>query len=108
MINKISSYYEDALKIKSGILPVPRMAVIYPTYLCNFRCSHCMYNNMRYSKKNYPLRKLKGLVDELSQIGTKAVVFCGGGEPMMYPHLKEIIKRISRNGLEFGIITILF
>jgi radical SAM protein with 4Fe4S-binding SPASM domain len=105
MIDKIVSYYEDALKIKSGVLPVPRMAVIYPTYVCNFKCSHCMYQEMKYSKKNYPLKKLKRLVNELADFGVKAVVFCGGGEPMMYPHFKEIIKYISKRGLEFGIIS---
>jgi len=105
MIDKISSYYEDALKIKSGVLPIPRMAVIYPTYLCNFRCSHCMYQEMKFSKKNYPLGKLKRLVNELADFGVKAVVFCGGGEPMMYPHFKEIVKHIASRNLEFGIIT---
>jgi len=105
MINKIVSYYEDALKIKSGIMPVPRMAVIYPTYLCNFRCSHCMYSNMRNRKNNYPLGKLKRLVNEIAEIGTRAVVFCGGGEPMLYPHFREIVKHIARRNLEFGIIS---
>jgi len=64
-----------------------------------------MYMNMRYSKKNYPLGKLKDLVHQLADFGVKAVVFCGGGEPMMYPHFKEIIKYIASRNLEFGIIS---
>jgi len=104
-MNKVLSYYEDALKIKKGIFPVPRMAVIYPTYICNYRCSHCMYENMKYSKQNYPLDNLKRLVDELADIGVKAVVFCGGGESMMYPHFSEILGYISSKKLEFGIIS---
>jgi len=105
MINKILSYYEDALKIKSGFFPVPRMAVIYPTYVCNFKCPHCMYGEMKFSKQNYPLEKLKVLIDELSWLGVKAVVACGGGEPTMYPYFKEMVEHIASRKLEFGLIT---
>lgn len=64
-----------------------------------------MYKNMRDRKNNYPLGKLKRLINELADMGVKAVVFCGGGEPMMYPHLREIVKYITKKKLEFGIIS---
>lgn len=101
---KILSYYEDALNIKKGIMPAPRFAKIYPTYECNKRCDYCLYKNLTKTKKIYPFNALKNLIDELKEIGVKAIEF-SGGEPTLYPNFEDIVNYIKSKGLELGVLT---
>jgi radical SAM protein with 4Fe4S-binding SPASM domain len=63
-----------------------------------------MYRNMARTQ-HYPYKELKNLITQLKDIGTKGIVFCGGGEPTLYPQLKEIVEFIKKCGLDFGILT---
>jgi hypothetical protein len=42
---RILSYYKEACMIKQGIMPWPRMAIVYPVYGCNRNCTGCMYGD---------------------------------------------------------------
>jgi len=102
--DRILSYYSEAMVIREGGMPSPRMALIYPTYLCNHKCPHCLYSGWN-KKVHLPYRRFVGLIDELNDIGVKGIEFCGGGEPTLYPEFKNIIKKIRTKNLDFGILT---
>jgi len=105
--NKILSYYEDALTIKKGGMPAPRMALIYPTYKCNCACEHCLCKEMNNNTNTIELSILefKQLIVQLKNIGVKAIEFCGGGEPLLYPNIENLIRFIRSQNMELGVLT---
>jgi radical SAM protein with 4Fe4S-binding SPASM domain len=55
--------------------------------------------------QHYPFAELKSLIGDLADLGTKGIVFCGGGEPTLYPNLQEIVGFITSKCMDFGILT---
>lgn len=72
-------------------------AVVELTESCNFNCIWC-YANSRFSKDYMSIVDAKKVIDYLSENGVKQVT-CSGGEPLMYPHIKEFVKMASDSGL---------
>ena len=102
---RILSCYQEAVMLKKGQMPPPRMAIIYPTYFCNHNCIGCDYSEQNKLKVMYTKAQFKNLIDQLHDIGIKALEFCGGGEPTLHPDLPEMIDRIINYGIDFGLLT---
>ena len=45
------------------------------------------------------------IVEDLLDMGVEAVTFSGGGEPLLYPGLAEIITRLAGGGIRIGSLT---
>jgi MoaA/NifB/PqqE/SkfB family radical SAM enzyme len=78
---RVLSFYHEALMLKEGRMPAPRMAILYPTYVCNHRCVGCDYSELNQRRKSLSPDELDKVVDELLALGIRSVEFCGGGEP---------------------------
>ena len=102
---RILSCYSEALMLKEGRMPPPRMAIVYPTYLCNHRCIGCDYTEENKLKKVMTKEEFFSVVDQLQEIGVRGIEFCGGGEPTLNPHLPEVIDRIVAHNIHFGLLT---
>ncbi|HON58399.1 MAG TPA: radical SAM protein [Smithella sp.] len=103
---RILTLYDRAREIKKGLIPPPRMAIIYPNYLCNYDCPGCEYAIVnRQNKSQMDLSRFLTLLDELRDIGVDSVELCGGGEPTLYPYLQDVILHGRRRGLSFGLLT---
>ena len=64
------------------------------TNICDLNCTYCMpYNDVAtYNKGRYlSVDDYKFIINGLSQVGIKKIKFTGG-EPLLYPHLIELIK----------------
>lgn len=72
-------------------------AVVELTNLCNFNCMWCYassgFNNQYMTKEN-----AEKLVQILADAGIKQVT-CSGGEPLMYPFIKDFIKDANDYGM---------
>ncbi len=84
----------DEIQFKeSEISKSPRTVSIALTNRCNLNCKYC------YAIKNnidIPYDFLKDLIIELDLLGTLELTF-GGGEPLLYPRLIELIGWIWKN-----------
>lgn len=77
------------------------------TNSCQLACSYCSCADRR-DKKNvvrnvmdiYDLRHYLNIMPSL-----QACTITGGGEPLLYPALKEIIYILSEKGIKIGIVT---
>ena len=45
------------------------------------------------------------LIEELQRLDVKSVELTGGGEPTIYPHFDQIIKRLGATDLELALVT---
>lgn len=80
----------------------PLLAHIIPMRRCNLSCTYC--NEFDDFSKPVPLEEMQTRIDRLGSFGT-SVITISGGEPLLHPHLDEIIRRIRHNGIIAGIIT---
>ena len=93
------------------ILP-PIHIRIKPTNVCNHKCWYCAYKakDMQLGKDMnesdfIPERKMFEIIDDISEMGVKAVTFSGGGEPFCYPFMEETLERLITNGIPFASLT---
>lgn len=135
--SRIIKYKEQISQIDSWIsgatdsLPPPTMMIMYPTYECwlpdnagghKLLCEHCMYEEMRKnpksSQKHLDFEVLHSILDQSTSLGVRNFEFSGGGEPLQYKYISQLLELLSRmktahnsvNGkrgkpISFGLLT---
>jgi radical SAM protein with 4Fe4S-binding SPASM domain len=84
----------------------PIIAEIAPTGKCNQKCQYCYAMN-RVEKIDMDNDLLMRLPNELEQVGVKAILYQGDGDPLMHKKLADTInttnisQTISTNGVLF-------
>jgi len=111
---KIFHYPEKLKSLPREVAEItaPLHIRIKPTNACNHRCSYCAYraDNLQLGrdmsvKDQIPPDKMMEIIDDLAQMGVKAVTFSGGGEPFCYPYLAEAVRRLAAAKIKFAAIT---
>jgi radical SAM protein with 4Fe4S-binding SPASM domain len=111
---KVFHYKEkiDSLPRENKKIMAPIHIRIKPTNFCNHRCSYCAYraDNLQLGedmneRDSIPKEKMMEIIDDLEEIGVKAVTFSGGGEPFCYPHFLDTIKKLSKTKIKFASLT---
>lgn len=74
-----------------------------PTKECNMKCTGCFSNNN--PGKHKPLQAVLSEIDGI-RTGIKTdVIAVAGGDPLCYPHLREVIRYIKSSGFHPFLIT---
>lgn len=76
-------------------------AVLEITESCNLNCVWCYANSnsaIMKARKHMSLKDLERLLKRLSDAGVRQVTY-SGGEPTVYPHIKEAVKMARDMGL---------
>jgi len=108
-------HYKDKLdslsKETSKILP-PIHIRIKPTNICNHNCWYCAYHQDDFQlgqdmvmKDSIPEDKMMEIIDDITEMGVKAVTFSGGGEPLYYRHIDKALQKLANNGIAFASLT---
>jgi len=105
--DRILSFHQEALTLRRGLMCRPRFAVIYPTYVCNHACVGCDYTEYNQQEKPAMLSRLQldCVLEQVVELGVRAVEFCGGGEPLLHPDIDNAIGRLRRTGIGVGLLT---
>ena len=80
-------------------------ATVEFTELCNHKCIYCYENAGQ--KTNYKImdkEKMERLINYFGEQKLKQLT-CSGGEPLMYPHIREAVKLAKDNGMIVHMIT---
>jgi radical SAM protein with 4Fe4S-binding SPASM domain len=72
---------------------------------CNLQCIYCYANGNPKDERQMPPEKIKEVILQAKELGIKHVTLLGGGEPLLYDNLKEIIDFIDKQGLHQTIFT---
>ena len=121
---KIFHFQEKINSFLSQEVTAPIYVRIKPINLCNHGCFFCVYSTgfrvkdggeeehivsgMHEDMKEedvIPTCKMMEILDDLASIGTKAVTFSGGGEPLIHQDIVQIMRRTLDLGLDLSIIT---
>ncbi|MCX6113150.1 MAG: radical SAM protein [Proteobacteria bacterium] len=77
---------------------------IYPTNKCNANCSFCSCAG-RDKSQELDWGFLKKEIVTFAVLGGKAITLTGGGEPLMYEKISELIEFISSINIKVGLVT---
>jgi len=80
-----------------------RRTVIYPTMVCNLKCPFCYYRYLQ-TKTHSDLTILRARVDSWKDYYIEAVDITGG-EPTVYPYLKELVEYCREKKIITTVIT---
>jgi len=102
----------DAFKCQKSHHLNPIQVHLMPQNVCNQDCVFCSYrlSNWKNSEifdtsKHIPWEKMEEILEDLYEMGTKAIEVTGGGEPLAYPHIDKLLERLASFGFEVGLVT---
>lgn len=93
-------------KLKNGHLDDgPLVVELDTTEVCNLACPGCISEDLVSNKTSFSRERLLEIGREMHQIGVKAVVLIGGGEPLAHPAVGELIEYLGQHDVRVGITT---
>lgn len=100
----------EALRDKTVVAPAH--VRIKPINACNHDCWYCAYHvdwlqlgNLMEYKDVIPKDKMFEIIKDIIDMEVKAVTFSGGGEPLLYPHIVEVVETLARGGVKMATLT---
>lgn len=85
---------------------------IKPTNVCNHSCWYCAYRakGLQLGKDMVamdfiPRNKMFEIIEDIADMGVKAVTFSGGGEPLCYPYIAQALKELIKYKVKFASLT---
>ena len=113
--NIFSSSDNDAIEqIHKKLIPIPKHVTIDLTNSCNLNCIGCWTHSPllkdkaasnEWKSQSIPFETLKNLINDLYDLGTERIRLTGGGEPLLYPRIFEVISLIKKRGMICDITT---
>ena len=95
---KSEDIQEDDLKLNS-LLNV----YIEPTNRCNFNCTFCVRENMNRIYNDISLEHIQQIINALPK--GSYISLLGNGEPLLHPHIYDIVQYASEHQVFASIIT---
>jgi MoaA/NifB/PqqE/SkfB family radical SAM enzyme len=96
----------------AGEVTPPVHVRLKPTNRCPHDCWYCAYkpeisgmHGNAARDQELPSEKLIEVLEDLRDMGVRAVTFSGGGEPLAHPAIAEALDNALAYGLDVGIIT---
>ncbi len=65
------------------------------TRRCNLRCTYCYSSAGEPLENELTIKELKFVIDQAKDMGARKIILLGGGEPLLYEGLEEIVNYIS-------------
>ena len=75
------------------------------THACNLRCIYCYAESGKALENELSYSEIIDAVDQAISLGARKIIVLGGGEPLVYPHLFEVIDHILELGATADLFT---
>ena len=73
---------------------------------CNLNCRFCPHKYLKDKKQELSIECVKHILDDINKnVEYRIVYFHNVSEPLLYPHIDEIISYCDKNGIRFGLTT---
>lgn len=100
---------QDSVKLRvrqliAGEHVAPWAIELDPTTACNLACHDCISANL-LNQGGFERERIKDLAREFKEMGVRAVVLIGGGEPMAHPEFGTIVDYFHETGIQIGVTT---
>jgi len=71
---------------------------------CNFRCPYCYVVDPATAPDELSPDEIRDAVDQAHDLGARRIILLGG-EPMLYPGLRDVVRHLADKGMETEIFT---
>jgi len=85
---------------------------IYPIYVeigpyagCNHSCIFCAFDYIKYQSASLNTAVLKSSINSMAEIGVKAIMYSGEGEPLLHKDIADIVNYTKEKGIDVSITT---
>jgi wyosine [tRNA(Phe)-imidazoG37] synthetase (radical SAM superfamily) len=109
---KFLKFADHLQGLQSGKVVAPVHIRVKPTNHCNHKCWYCAYRTDDLAlggemneKDSIPAARMLSLAREFVDVGVKAVTFSGGGEPLLYKPLPDVIDILAQGGIRIAALT---
>ncbi len=103
---KILNHLDRVHAVLRGELPPPVTLEIDPTNACIHNCIWCIDAKHRSDHpETLPREIALRAIEQAAELGVRSLVIKGGGEPLIYPHIDELLREAKEHELDVGIIT---
>jgi len=82
----------------------PLVVELDPTSFCDLSCPECISGPL-LNQRRFTTERLGNLAREMVELGVRAVILIGGGEPLLHPGTKEVIRILGSDGIRVGVTT---
>ena len=89
----------------NNITKGPLVVELDTTEACNLACPGCISEDLVSNKTSFSNERLLEIGKEMKEIGVKAVILIGGGEPLAHPMVGKLIDYLGENDIHVGITT---
>lgn len=73
--------------------------------VCDLRCLYCYAASGAALEDELSLDEILSVIDEAVGLGAKKIIVLGGGEPLLYPHLRAVLEHIRTKGVVADLFT---
>ncbi len=109
---KFLTFLDRARPGQGEALKAPVHVRIKPINRCNHSCWFCAYRADGLSlgdemdlASRIPDAKMFEIASDMVRMGVRAVTFSGGGEPLLYKRLPEIVELLAAGGVRVAALT---
>ncbi len=75
------------------------------TKQCNLRCIYCYSSAGQALEEELSFDELASVIEQARRLGAKSIILLGGGEPLLFPHIREVVRHIDSLGLSQAVFT---
>lgn len=93
------------IKLLLGKKSKVRLLYLEVTHRCNARCLSCYTGAGKEKDDVLTLDEKKSVVRQARALGAHAVSLSGSGEPLLYPHIFDLIEFICRQNMQVVMFT---
>lgn len=96
------------------LTPHIKQLTIFPSEICNYRCSFChiwgdtgwaLKEPQRVIKEQLDIDVLKRFIDQTAVVNKKVGVILTGGEIMLYKHFEELVLHLRKHKMNVYLLT---
>lgn len=73
--------------------------------VCDLRCIYCYASSGEKLKNELDSDEITAAVNQCRDLGARKIIILGGGEPMLYPRIMDVIRYIHDLGLEIELFS---
>lgn len=82
----------------------PVVVELDPTSFCDLACPECISSSL-LNQGRFTSEQLARLAREFIDLGVRAIILIGGGEPLLHPVTPEIMTMLHHAGIAIGLTT---
>ena len=71
---------------------------------CDFQCPYCYAKDNSFWHKELELKQIESVIVQAKDLGARKIIVLGG-EPLVYPHILEVLSFIRDHGMEIEMFT---